>query len=573
MVGKSPANIVVKGHIYHFRKAVPSDLKQVLGKGEYCLSLRTSYLREARAKAMRLAAVMDHLFSTLRRRGGRMTLDAAKIREIADKYIQDHLELYHRDRVDRERPFTEDELETHLEVLLFQGSDRFEELQNHNFKGISKTVDNVLDEHGVKVDRDSEVYRDLCHALLRADVKWMRIEMDRAQGKYDDEYALPLTPQTPQAPAATPDVPSSGQNGRSVPLSQVLEDYIRDRTGEGKWTTKTQETTPQHLRLFIEIVGDKPSLELTIDDVRRYKETMRALPKNKNKLPKYKGKTIAMLMKMQIPKEHLLGNVTLENQFTNIRSFLNWAYDWDYITTRKIKAPLSTKKKNTGESTRASFTIEELQNLFHGKEYKQDLHKYGWQYWIPILGLYTGARIEEISQLLLDDVKEVDGIWCLDINDTGTKNVKTESGRRLVPLHPFIVEELRLPEYVERLKKSGEERLFADLKYTKKGKCSDKASKWFGRYRESCGIVESEEGKKLVFHSFRNTLISTCYEKEVDIKLLKQMVGHKSDDITDKYAGKQSAELIFKRVVMSLDFHELVDMEHLKRSKHAGKRP
>ena len=57
-------------------------------------------------------------------------------------------------------------------------------------------------------------------------------------------------------------------------------------------------------------------------------------------------------------------------------------------------------------------------------------------YWMPLLGLFTGARISELCQLRTADVSMVDGVDVLRITDEGEgQGLKTEAGRRLVPVH------------------------------------------------------------------------------------------------------------------------------------------
>jgi len=59
--------------------------------------------------------------------------------------------------------------------------------------------------------------------------------------------------------------------------------------------------------------------------------------------------------------------------------------------------------------------------------------------WVPWLCAYTGARVNEITQLRSSDVLKVDGIDCIRITpEAGT--VKT-GGQRIVPLHPHLVED------------------------------------------------------------------------------------------------------------------------------------
>ena len=59
--------------------------------------------------------------------------------------------------------------------------------------------------------------------------------------------------------------------------------------------------------------------------------------------------------------------------------------------------------------------------------------------WVPWVCAYTGARVNEITQLRASDVRTIDGIPCIPITpDAGT--VKT-SKERTVPLHPHLIDE------------------------------------------------------------------------------------------------------------------------------------
>ena len=85
-------------------------------------------------------------------------------------------------------------------------------------------------------------------------------------------------------------------------------------------------------------------------------------------------------------------------------------------------------------------------------KYGDDRHTKAANFWIPLLGLYTGARLEELCQLLVEDVVKRDGIWCLDMRDDNAERKSVKTGeRRIVPLHPFIVDELRFPEFVKSI--------------------------------------------------------------------------------------------------------------------------
>src|ERR1700730_276574 len=59
--------------------------------------------------------------------------------------------------------------------------------------------------------------------------------------------------------------------------------------------------------------------------------------------------------------------------------------------------------------------------------------------WVPWLCAYTGARVNEMTQLRAKDVQNLNGIWCIHITPEAG-DVKT-SEKRLVPLHPHLIEQ------------------------------------------------------------------------------------------------------------------------------------
>lgn len=63
---------------------------------------------------------------------------------------------------------------------------------------------------------------------------------------------------------------------------------------------------------------------------------------------------------------------------------------------------------------------------------RKDSHEWG-----ILLGMFTGACLNEIYQLDIADVQKDGDIWFLNFTDEGddTKSVKSKVGRREVPLH------------------------------------------------------------------------------------------------------------------------------------------
>lgn len=139
-------------------------------------------------------------------------------------------------------------------------------------------------------------------------------------------------------------------------------------------------------------------------------------------------------------------------------------------------------------------------------------------YWIPLLGLYTGARITELAQLRVSDITEADGIPVIRITDEGEgQKVKTKGSRRSLPIHSELIR-LGLLDYAEGLRQENPDgSLWPPLQNPKL------MSAWFGRYRKS---IPGLEGKWLDFHSLRHTVRTKLAKAGVAEKTMDAITGH-----------------------------------------------
>jgi integrase len=128
-----------------------------------------------------------------------------------------------------------------------------------------------------------------------------------------------------------------------------------------------------------------------------------------------------------------------------------------------------------------------------------------WRKWLPLLALFTGARLGELSQLHTTDVRKLHDRWIIHITDEGRepgaeKSLKTDGSACVVPIHPELVR-LGFLDYHARIVASGAKRLFPDLKADARGFQSGDASGFFRRYFARIGI---KKDRTLTFHSFRH---------------------------------------------------------------------
>lgn len=133
------------------------------------------------------------------------------------------------------------------------------------------------------------------------------------------------------------------------------------------------------------------------------------------------------------------------------------------------------------------------------------------------IGMYTGMRIEEICSLKTSQVKTVEKILCLSVEDS-----KTLAGLRLIPVHS------KLEKLIRAAKSSSKDGYLIDgLTENKYGDRSNAIGKRFGRLKKELGF-----GSKQVFHSIRKCVITQLERAKVPEGAVADLVGHEKPTIT-----------------------------------------
>ena len=174
----------------------------------------------------------------------------------------------------------------------------------------------------------------------------------------------------------------------------------------------------------------------------------------------------------------------------------------------------------------------------------------------------------------MSDIREAeDGVWVFDLNDdVDDKSIKTKSSRRLVPIHPFILNELNLLKYCKKLKSEGEQRLFPEISWQRDG-YGKRVSEWFnGDYKKECGITDVD-GRKKDYHSFRKTFTTDIYHKKLPRDLRLRVVGHSigNDETSKTYVEDFPPKQCYDEIISKVDFEKQIDLSHLKNSKYVIK--
>lgn len=306
-------------------------------------------------------------------------------------------------------------------------------------------------------------------------------------------------------------------------------DIVDGWAAERKPSPRGKDAYWRDAKLFNSMIGRKSVEQITKADVMTYKRMLIADPKR--------------------------SQINVRDRLAYLRTLLEWAAQEDIVpvnVARDVKMAVSER----GEK-RKDFSIDDLNALFSGPVYTADKRsKAGYgeaAYWMPLIALFMGARREEIGQLRVNDVKRVAYIdaaeqrqeaWCIDITDRGDDDalpnqIKNEASRRLVPLHPKLIE-MGFVDYVAKLPDQAG-RVFPALQPIGIGmKLTDKWGQWFSRYKRACGI----EDKAKVFHSFRHTWKTHAVDAGMPERVCRQFQGHEGKDAADKYGAAPSMRVL-----------------------------
>jgi len=190
-------------------------------------------------------------------------------------------------------------------------------------------------------------------------------------------------------------------------LSQVMEEYESRQRLDGV-SEKTISDKRAVVDLLVRIVGDLPVKHVVRKDAQSFIETALKLPPRLNQLPK---KHLKQLIK---GAETTISATTFNNYVKNLTTLFTFAIQEGYCDKNPFDG-LRVKQREKVSNQRSRFTLEELQRLLPKESYSYGQSVKPYQYWLPLLGFYTGARLNELCQLYVDDVVQVDGVDCIHI--------------------------------------------------------------------------------------------------------------------------------------------------------------
>jgi integrase len=270
-----------------------------------------------------------------------------------------------------------------------------------------------------------------------------------------------------------------------------------------------------------------------------------------------------------ITKKKGLSNKTIDSYTNAINNVFSIACKADRTLQNPAEGKMLVKKKDKNKSPVRPFLPEELRQIFDPE--RMNTIKHPTDFWIPILGIFTGARISHLCQLRLGDVQRVDGNVVLSIhNDRNGMRLKNEASRRFVPIHPTVLS-LGFMDYVEDVRALNDASdltlLFPFLVKNKQG-YADVPSQRFSAVLKKLKDVKNkplinfyEDSKpiKKSFHSLRHTVNRRMIAQGISEEFRCFYIGHEVDSVNNAVYGEDSrpVQMLAKIIHPAISFEEI----------------
>lgn len=278
--------------------------------------------------------------------------------------------------------------------------------------------------------------------------------------------------------------------------------------------------------------------------VRDFNQALIDLPRS-TRAKSLKGKTIQELIAYGIAhKKPCISDASRQKHIAAISALFKYAVTKDYRIGDDPTFGI-TVKVNKARAKRLPYSDEDLKAIFQHPMFNEK--KWAHLQWLPILALYTGARLEEIGSLLVEDIKTQDGIVYFAIRETDDdghfiSSVKTAESTRNVPIHPKIVE-LGFLDYLATIKDGKHTYLFPHLSNKTEGRTAT-FSNWWRRQRSVFNI----HSPKKTFHSFRHSFKDACRRAEIQENIHDELTGHSNGSVGRYYGTGHPLPVLHRNV-------------------------
>lgn len=400
-----------KGASFYVRLVVPPALRPFVenNKREILRALGNSQ-REVKANHARaLASAQDELDTA---RARKAQAEGVELARTSRRYSRKTPEEIARSHYQERLPFDEELRGDHRYARREINVDLANELKEAvagkaTNRQLAELIGRSLEQYRERGNHDapagSDEWRQLGRALALAELEAMRRAVERDEGDFSGQSALPMLQDIDPEPAAT------------ITFNDIIDEEVRRRT-----TGKDPRGVRDH----------------SIKQFRREAAEFAEHRKSDNATTVTQAEGEAWIR--DLLQEGRLSNKTIRGAITDVQTILNWGRKHRREAFPAVNPFQDIEKPAVREvpTHERTFTIAEAQTILRAAQNE----KTPTLRFMPWIAAYTGARVSEIANLLPEDFFSVGPDWFFQITTSGGRTVKTFSSIRRVPVHPDLVE-------------------------------------------------------------------------------------------------------------------------------------
>lgn len=569
--------------VWYYRRRVPDVVREALGKTEIVVSFKTANRRDAaRAWAevneywelelerLRDAAIAQGISAAptppdeaasapkqasrtlmteverirhLRRqqlaKGGYRPLDKSAALRLARAWFAEQADI----RLFAEEP-DDPEVKTELIIALEEEWDTLQE-PHHPYTLIwtQRAADVLLEKYMYAGAPGDEAYRHLTVWLRRAMIELVRQDLDRIKGTFGPIYDQTFQTQGHanfEAPLAI--------GGLSV--SEAAKRFWAEKERK-RITSKTRQKYRAALDLAVAFLKpEAPFGATTREQCKQFTDLLRRVPPQSG--TEVRDWDAVIRCALDGTAERCIAFNTRTTYYRLYREFMEWGLAEGLIRDLNIggiKIERQADDEDDEDDDRRPFTVEELRSLFAAPLFTgyagpgrllnvpgDIIPRDTARFWLPLLGLWTGARLGELCQLREADVRETakGTPYIRIVAEEPPMHLKTKSSKREVPLHPELVR-LGFLDFVAARRKNKAKWLFEDMLIPGMSS-SHKASKQFASFLVSRKLKTED----ICFHSFRHGFSAALKNARVPELFVALVMGWNTGKMTQHY-GKEGS--------------------------------
>lgn len=378
-------------------------------------------------------------------------------------------------------------------------------------------------------------------------------EMERLGLSIDDVHELVDKMATQhQSP---PPLNSATTSLETITLKELIDKHKQHRKAqkEDNWSIPSGDNT--RYRRLLEILGEDERIgDITYDTVEtKVLPILKTIPACSTG---FKGMTVKQVVATYTGNS-FISSRQINNHLTTYKSIFSWAQKKGLASINPFD-DINVRYKKNKDDQRQPFTLEELTKIFNTSVFTEHSKtKLPNRFWGPLLGLFTGARLCEISGLDVADIKQEEGFYYIDFNNNNDKKCgKTYNAIRTTPIHPDLID-LGFISFVKQQKSESYSRIFPELTYNSKDHYGRQLSEGFKDY--TLKPLEIYQPNIKVFHSFRHTFRTYAKTSGIATQDIDRMIGHEIHGSEgDKTYSTFTPLSYYYKEIKKIDFSEAI---------------